>query len=447
MSEINEPGAAEITTLDHEKLSSKHLKPTVLAAMSDFLDAGAIVAGGASFATWVAAYHLSAGRVGLVAALGANGISAGLGAFVGGRLGDKYGRKRVYVTDMVVYMAGALVVALGQDLAMVIGGYMLMGLAVGADIPCSWSIISEGAPIRSRSRLMALTNILWYVGPLVMLAMAIGLHSSGLLETRILFGFLCVAAGVTFVFRRTMAESIRWKARGAGASAARTLAVLKSPAVRKTALFIVPLYILWTLPAGTYGVFLPYVLKSVGTTGTTSAYLFQMVWFGSAIIGIVLVFMPLCERVSNRVLFGVSAAFMAAGFYMLLFVSMDNPTVALVNILLFGFGQGLGVWPLLRIWSVALYPTEARNTAQGLTWGVKKIAVGIWSLYLPSWTVGVGLGAVALPVALMFTAMLVIGVAFGPDISGKSLEEIEEMQLGRQPSGPTLRATVAEPAN
>lgn len=427
----------EIAELDRAPLTSKQLKPTFLAAMSDFLDAGAIVAGGASFASWVVAYHLSSGRVGLVAALGANGISAGIGAFIGGRLGDRYGRKRVYVADLAVYMLGALIVAAGQDLPMLIGGYMLMGLAVGADIPCSWSLITEGAPVRSRSRLMALTNILWYVGPLVILSLAIGLHSDGLVGTRIIFGFLFVIAGITLLLRRTMAESLRWKAQRRAQGISRTLAVLRSPQVLKTALFIVPLYILWTLPAGTYGVFLPYVLKSVGTTGPIASYLFQMVWFGSAIIAVALVFVPLCERIDNRVLFGVSAAMMAAAFYMLLFVSMNNPTIAMINILLFGFGQGIGAWPLLRIWSTVLYPTEARNTAQGLTWGVKKISIGIWSLYLPTWTVGLGLGVIALPVALMFTAMLVIGVVFGPNISGKSLEQIQA-DLGTTTPEPKL---------
>jgi len=415
-----------LSSLDRAPLTSKQLKPSLLAAMSDFLDAGAIVAGGVSFASWVVAYHLSSGRVGLVAALGANGISAGIGAFIGGRLGDRYGRKRVYVADLIVYMLGALIVALGQDLPMLIGGYMLMGLAVGADIPCSWSLITEGAPIKSRSRLMAMTNVLWYIGPLVILSMAIGLHSDGLTGTRIIFAFLFVVAGITLVLRRTMAESLRWKLRTGARGVSSTLSVLRSPQVLKTALFIVPLYILWTLPAGTYGVFLPYVLKSVGTTGVVASYLFQMAWFGSAIVAVALVFMPLCEKVDNRVLFGVSATFMAAGFYMLLFVSMKNPTVAIINILLFGFGQGIGAWPLLRIWSTVLYPTEVRNTAQGLTWGVKKISIGIWSLYLPTWTVGLGIGVIALPVALMFSAMLLIGVIFGPNVAGKSLEEIQQ---------------------
>jgi len=38
-------------------LTSKQLKPRLLAAMSDFLDADAIVADGVSFASWVVAYH------------------------------------------------------------------------------------------------------------------------------------------------------------------------------------------------------------------------------------------------------------------------------------------------------------------------------------------------------------------------------------------------------
>jgi len=424
---VEQPPQDEIEAQDRQPLTKRQFTSSLLAAMSDFLDAGAIVAGGASFSIWVVAYHLSSARVGLVAALGANGISAGIGAFIGGRLGDRYGRKTIYVYDMLVYMVGALIVILGQDLAMVITGYMIMGLAIGADIPCSWSLISEGAPIKSRNKLMATTNILWYVGPIIILALAIAWKSHGLLGTRLLFVVLFVVAAVTFIFRRGMAESLRWQSQKKHSiSWHQTIEMLKRPTVYKSFLFLIPLYILWTLPAGTYGVFLPYVLKSTGTTSANGADLFEMVWFGSAIAAVVLVFIPLCDRISNRMLFGISAACMAAGFYLIIFVPMKSPTVALINILLFGFGQGIGVWPLLRIWSVALYPTENRNTFQGVTWGIKKLSIGLWSLYLPTWTAGEGISAIAIPVALMFTALLVIGVLFAPEVSGRSLEQIQQ---------------------
>jgi hypothetical protein len=46
-----------LSSLDRAPLTSKPLKPSLLAAMSDFLDADAIVADGVSFASWVVAYH------------------------------------------------------------------------------------------------------------------------------------------------------------------------------------------------------------------------------------------------------------------------------------------------------------------------------------------------------------------------------------------------------
>jgi inositol transporter-like SP family MFS transporter len=47
------------------------------------------------------------------------------------------------------------------------------GLAVGADIPTSWSLIAEFAPRRSRGRMMGFMNIFWYVGPIAILRLSL----------------------------------------------------------------------------------------------------------------------------------------------------------------------------------------------------------------------------------------------------------------------------------
>ncbi|WP_425594809.1 MFS transporter [Saccharolobus caldissimus] len=39
-----------------------------------------------------------------------------------------------------------------------------MGLAVGINVPTSWSLIAEYASKRGRGRLMSFTNLFWYIG-------------------------------------------------------------------------------------------------------------------------------------------------------------------------------------------------------------------------------------------------------------------------------------------
>lgn len=71
-------------------------KWTALAGMASYLDAGSISAVSTGLTLFREEFGLSQSMVGLLAALGPNAIGCGIGAFVGGRLGDKLGRKRIY---------------------------------------------------------------------------------------------------------------------------------------------------------------------------------------------------------------------------------------------------------------------------------------------------------------------------------------------------------------
>ena len=461
--------AGELQTLDEAPLSGAHWRWTAIAALGDYLDAGSIVAGGAALPLFTAYLHFGSTAVSLIAALGSNGVSTGIGALVAGRLGDRYGRKFIYSWDLLIYALGALVVALAVDAPMMIGGYMLLGLAVGIDVPTSWSLIAELAPRKQRGKLMAFTNIFWYIGPIVILLLALAFHPLGLLGGRLLFVSLLVVALAAWLLRRQLTESPRWSLQqgdvaeveialgklAAGATAAAgasgTLgsggaatagagttspgagdggpqqgyrALFSSKKLLKRLAFLMPIYLLWGLPAGTYGFFEPTLFKTVGAHSLLTSDGLDILWFGSAIIAVVFVFMPLNDRIDRRILYAISAAFCAAGFFLLVWAPINNIWVALGNILLFGFGQGIGLWPLQRIWSVELFPTELRNTAQGFLWAVMRILLGIWSYFLLDFTSAVGFDMVALAMALMFTYNFVVGGLLGPRTESMSLESI-----------------------
>ena len=70
-----------------------NFKETLTVSMSNFLDAGAIVAGASGLTLWMNFLHLNDMSLGLLGAVSANGFGAALGALIGGPLADKYGRK------------------------------------------------------------------------------------------------------------------------------------------------------------------------------------------------------------------------------------------------------------------------------------------------------------------------------------------------------------------
>ena len=123
-----------------------HWKNTILAGLANYIDAGSIVAGSAALALWAKQFHLTTNFLGLIGAFSSNAISAGIGALIGGRLCDMAGRKKIYQWDMLVYAFGMSVLVFAVTPWMIVVGFVLVGLAVGADIPASWTIIAEMAP-------------------------------------------------------------------------------------------------------------------------------------------------------------------------------------------------------------------------------------------------------------------------------------------------------------
>jgi inositol transporter-like SP family MFS transporter len=140
-----------VTNID-TAATAEDWKNTILAGLANYIDAGSIVSGSAALALWAAAYNLSTTFIGVLGAFSANAICAGVGALVGGRLCDLFGRKKIYQYDMLFYAFGMLWLVFAMQPWMIVVGFILVGLAVGADIPASWSLIAELAPSGKRGK-------------------------------------------------------------------------------------------------------------------------------------------------------------------------------------------------------------------------------------------------------------------------------------------------------
>lgn len=423
---------------------SEGWRNTILAGLANYIDAGSIVAGSAALALWKAQYGLSDTFIGLIAAFSANAISAGIGALVGGILCDRFGRKKIYQYDMIFYAFGMLFLVFASAPWMIVVGFILVGLAVGADIPASWSLIAEMAPDRKRGRHSGVAQVLWYLGPVIVLVSFAILEPLGELAARIVFAHLAVLALALTLLRARMKESERWQAAKrvegspTGASSA-TWRILLQPRHMRSMAFLIAMYGLWNLWAGTNGFFYPYILRTVGDQSQSVSVGIQAGGFVIGMLSIYFVFMKLADSVNQRLLFGISAAMQVIGMMLLAVLPLTLP-VAMLHTFLMAFAGGFGAQSFFQLWSAELFPTIVRSTAQGITFAVVRIGLGFWSFFVPVLT-STGFHTLAWILTGFLVASGLIGFIWAPRNEGKSLEELEgERQAAARPGGKAVVA-------
>ena len=398
---------------------------TLLAAMANYIDAGSIVAGAVSLPIWAVYFGFGDSFVSFLGAFSSNAIAAGIGALIGGRICDLLGRKKIYQWDLLLYAFGTLWIVFAFQEWMLLVGFFIVGLTVGADVPASWTLITETAPNEKRGRFAGLAQVLWYVGAIAPLLLGIVLLDLDMLATRIIFAHLLVVALITWGLRQGMTESSLWeKAQKDDPGSAQAYKRLLSRRHAGALAFLIVMYGVWNLVAGTYGIFFPYILDAVGNTSDRANLGLQAIWFVSTALAVAFVYMPLIDRVSRRVLLVWSTVLQLAAFVPFIFFEATFLT-SLINVVLFGAGAGIGQQSLFQLWSGELFPTLLRSTAQGFMFGVVRIALGGWLLMLP-WVEDWGFQTLS---AILFGMLLVsglVGIAFAPDTTGRDLEETQD---------------------
>lgn len=399
-------------------------RDTILAGLANYIDAGSIVAGSAALALWQESYHLSNDFVGLIAAFGPNAIGAGIGALIGGWLCDRLGRKKIYQWDMLIYALGMSMLVFAVAPWMIVAGFLVVGLAVGADIPASWSLIAEQAPDDARGKHSGVAQVLWYLGPVVVLLMSLALTSLGVLGARIVFAHLVVIAlGLTFL-RSRMHESRRWEEAQQQTKVQRPpLSSLFKGKHLASILGLVGMYGFWNLWAGTNGFFFPYILRTVGAATQAQSVAIQALSFFVGMVSIYFVFMRLSDKVNQRTLFIVSAVIQVIGMILLAIFPLTIP-VALLYVFLLQFGGGFGAQSFFQLWSAEQFPTVLRATAQGVCFAVVRISLGIFSFFVPMLN-ATGFTNLAWILTGFLVISGVIGALWAPRNEGKSLEQLE----------------------
>jgi len=410
-------------------ITRQQWKWSALAGMASYLDAGSIVALGAGLAIFQKEFGMSDSLVGALQAIGPNALGCAAGALLGGWLGDKLGRKRIYQYDLIVYAFGVLLIAFSMNKEMLFAGTFIVGLAVGADIPTSLALVGELAPDKARGKLLGFTQVAWCLGPAIVLWLALALSGFGLLGVRIVFLHLFVVAFVTWALRRGLAESVRWK------DAKAAYAITRSKAAETAALFsgsnfralvwTATIYTFWNLAAGTAGAFNSFLITKHNAGNQALGVGLPSAAFVSMMLVTLFIFMPYSDRNhrTRKILWAIGSITQIFAYALLIVMPFSIPIIV-ANIVLFASGAALAGEAFYKVFSQELFPTMLRGTAQGFTFGFARIAVGIWSVFVPKLAHD-GVGTLATFLTLFLVISGAVGFFFMPNTSGKSLEQIE----------------------
>lgn len=409
-------------------------KATIAVSMSNYIEAGSIIAIATSLSFWQSEFGFDDSVAGWLAALSANAFGAAIGAALGGPLGDRYGRKFIYTYDLILYMVGALLAVFAVNTPMLLAAFVLTGIAVGAGVPASWTYIAEEAPADKRAAHVGTAQLAWSVGPMLGFLLAAAVVPLGLLGSRLIFLHLVVIAAAAWWVRRGLPESKLWKKereKNPSPKLSDGVRLLFTRKANITALlFLFGVYAFWNTVAGQAGIFMPRVYEASGLEDATEQYLLQsLLWFFT-VVATYVGFMRLADRYSRRVIYLIGAALGIAAWLVLIYGPAGIGTL-LVFAVTWGVASGIGAQAFYGLWTSELFATPFRASAQGILFMVARVMVGLLSLVFPVMLASTGLAVLGLIMVALLAVSLVIGTVFAPNTRGKTLEEIEIERYGQ----------------
>lgn len=416
---------------------------TITAAMTSYIDAGSIVAGAAGLSLWQQFLGMDGVQMGLLSGLSSNAASAAVGALIGGKLCDTFGRKFVYTYDLLVYICGMMLIVFGSSYFTLLTGYIIVGLGVGADVIASWTLIAEQAPAKDRARRCGSAQFAWALGPCVVLLISAWLNAQyGLLGNRIVFGHLMVIAFIVWLIRLRMPESEHWKETkeeekrliAEGKLEPMTYKRMLSNIVNlKSMVFLVMVYAVWNLAASTWGFFSPYLFETIGQLSNSESMLMQVGSFACSMLATFFIFMSLGDRISRRLIYFFAGALYVAAWS---FWTLPPEMLAYPMIVMFaifsGITNGTGPQAFYQLWCAELFPTKYRATAQGLTFFITRISCAIWLFLVPVIMESLGFAYAAALMVFFALVSCLTGTIWCPKTQGKDLKEIEIERYGKE---------------
>lgn len=443
-------------------MEKSSLKSTIAVSLTNYLDAGAIVAGASGLTLWQKYLGLSELHLGWLNFISANCLGAALGAIIGGFLADKYGRKFIYTYNLIVYMVGVLLIMCSVNFPMLLFGFLVTGISVGIGVPASWTYISESSENNRRGRNICISQMSWGFGPMIILllgmffapdgylfswveALGHAVGGAGLTEealnvfsSRVVFLSLFIVAFIAWNMQRKLEESHDWKAsreavkaKGEDTGLLHAFAVLfTNKTAVKTVCFLATIYLTWNLVASVMGFFQPHIYETAGGVSNEQANMLSCVGW-AIVVAITFGLSFLIDKMPHK-LFYILGLVAALATWLVIIAGVNGIGSLWAFSILWGINGGLSVQIFYALWGSELFPAKFRAGAQGLMFFIVRGLSAIWGLvftYIYG-EQGEGFSIAAYCMIALLLISLVVGVIGAPNTRGKSLEQITTERYG-----------------
>jgi SP family galactose:H+ symporter-like MFS transporter len=403
-----------------------------------------------------------------------SGVLAGaaVGALVGGRLADLFGRRRLLIVTAIIFAIGAVLCAAAPSVVDLIVGRVIIGLGIGLASGTVPVYISEISPAKERGWQVSLFQLAITVG--ILLAYLVDYLFASIQGWRWMLGLAVVPAAIFALGMFFLPESPRWlikrgrrseasavlaRIRGAedveaeadeiekslvGSSERGSFFDLFQPSLRPALLVGIGLAVFQQVTGiNTVIYYAPLIIQSAGISSASGAIL------ATAGIGLVNVLMTvvamwLIDRKGRRplLLTGIGGMAVMLGLLGLTFRLSSHSGglawLAVVGMMVYVASFAISLGPIFWLLISEIYPLPIRSSAEGLAatfnWGSNLIVTLTFLTLLQtlgtSWTFWL--------YGLLAVAAWIFSYHYVPETKGRTLEDIEE--YWRQPHVPRVAA-------
>ena len=436
------------------------LKSTIAVSLTNYLDAGAIVAGASGLTLWQNYLGLTEVHLGWLNFISANCLGAAIGAIIGGFLADKYGRKFIFTYNLLVYMLGVLTIMLSMNFPMLLCGFLITGISVGVGVPASWTYISESSEVNNRGRNICISQMSWGFGPMCILlfgmlfapggylfswvehvaALFLGegsaVASINVFSSRIVFFTLFIVAFVAWNLQRQLQESAEFTAQKASGQKQPgmldniKLLFTNKIAVR-TVIFLATIYLTWNLVASVMGFFQPHIYETAGGVSNEQANWMNCIqWF--IIVAVTFVVSKLIDKTSHKAIYTFGLLVAIAAWLVIVTIGVNGMVGLWLFAILWGVQGGSSPQIFYALWGSELFPAKFRAGAQGLMFFIVRGLSAVWGLVFTMiyGENGEGFTIAAFCMIALLAISLVVGFIGAPNTRGRALDDIVRERYG-----------------